>query len=71
MRLRCWTHIVILLAAASPLPAQSTRLSVPVKIDSLPNGLRVIIHEDHSAPIVTVDLWYHVGSSDERPGRTG
>ncbi len=44
---------------------------MPVKIDSLPNGLRVIVHEDHSAPLVTVNLWYHVGSSDELPGRTG
>ncbi|MGH7702415.1 MAG: M16 family metallopeptidase [Gemmatimonadales bacterium] len=71
MLLRYCTHAAILLAAASPLPAQRARLSVPAKIDSLPNGLRVIIHEDHSAPIVTVNLWYHVGSSDERPGRTG
>ncbi len=37
----------------------------------LPNGLDVILHEDHSTPIVTVNLWYHVGSKDERPGRTG
>jgi zinc protease len=37
----------------------------------LPNGLEVILHEDHSTPIVTVDTWYHVGSGDEQLGRTG
>ena len=36
-----------------------------------PNGLEVILHEDHSTPIVTVDTWYHVGSGDEQVGRTG
>jgi zinc protease len=38
---------------------------------TLPNGLRVIFSEDHSTPIVHVSLWYHVGSKNERPGRTG
>jgi len=38
---------------------------------SLPNGLRVILNEDHSAPLVAINLWYHVGSKNERPGRTG
>ncbi|MBS0456732.1 MAG: insulinase family protein [Proteobacteria bacterium] len=38
---------------------------------TLPNGLRVIVHEDHKAPIVAVNLWYHVGSKDELPGKTG
>ncbi|WP_028008390.1 M16 family metallopeptidase [Solimonas flava] len=37
----------------------------------LPNGLTLIIHEDHKAPVVAVNVWYHVGSKDERPGRTG
>ncbi len=37
----------------------------------LPNGLRVVLNEDHSAPLVAVNLWYHVGSKNERPGRTG
>jgi zinc protease len=38
---------------------------------TLPNGLQVILHEDHSTPIVTVNTWYHVGSGDEQIGRTG
>ncbi len=38
---------------------------------TLANGLRLLVHEDRSAPLVAVNLWYHVGSKDERPGRTG
>jgi zinc protease len=38
---------------------------------TLPNGLEVVLHEDHSTPIVSVNTWYHVGSGDEQPGRTG
>ncbi len=37
----------------------------------LPNGLHVILHEDHTAPVVTVGVMYHVGAKDEDPGRTG
>jgi zinc protease len=37
----------------------------------LPNGLRVLVHEDHQQPLVAVNLWYYVGSRNERPGRTG
>ena len=37
----------------------------------LPNGLNVILHEDHSLPIAAVNIWYHVGSKDEDQGRTG
>ena len=38
---------------------------------TLPNGLKVITHEDHRLPLVAIDLWYHVGPLNERPGRTG
>jgi zinc protease len=38
---------------------------------TLPNGLQVIYSEDHSTPLVSVDVWYHVGSRNERPGRSG
>ncbi len=44
---------------------------IPYERHVLPNGLTLIIHEDHKAPIVAVNVWYHVGSKDERPGRTG
>jgi len=42
-----------------------------LELYTLPNGLRVILNEDHSAPLVAINLWYHVGSKNERPGRTG
>ena len=44
---------------------------IPYQKHILPNGLTLIIHEDHKAPVVAVNVWYHVGSKDERPGRTG
>jgi zinc protease len=37
----------------------------------LPNGMDILIHEDHGCPIVAVNVWYHVGSKNEKPGRTG
>ncbi len=46
-------------------------MRIPVDTFTLPNGLFVTLSEDHSAPIVAVNLWYHVGSANERPGRTG
>ncbi len=51
--------------------AQAPDLKVPYTLDTLANGLRFIVHEDHSAPIVVMNVWYHVGSGDEKPGRTG
>ncbi len=44
---------------------------IPYQRHVLDNGLTLIIHEDHKAPVVAVNIWYHVGSKDERPGRTG
>lgn len=44
---------------------------IPFEKLTLPNGLEVILHEDHSTPIIAVDTWYKVGSGDEKPGRTG
>jgi predicted Zn-dependent peptidase len=44
---------------------------IPIDTFELDNGLRVILSEDHTAPIVAVNLWYHVGSANEREGRTG
>jgi zinc protease len=46
-------------------------MRIPIETYQLPNGLRVILSEDHTAPIVAVNLWYHVGSANERAGRTG
>jgi zinc protease len=44
---------------------------IPYEAFTLPNGLRVIYSEDHSTPIVSVDVWYNTGSRNERPGRAG
>jgi zinc protease len=65
--------LALLLPAA--LAAQSgsapRRLEVPYRQFQLANGLNVILHRDTSVPIVTINVWYHVGSANERPGRTG
>ena len=46
-------------------------MQIPYTKTTLDNGLDVIVHEDHQLPMVAVNLWYHVGSKNERPGRTG
>jgi len=51
--------------------SSSSELNIPYKKFVLDNGLTVIIHEDHKAPVVAVNIWYHVGSKNEKPGRTG
>jgi zinc protease len=61
--------------AAKKMAGTSAETTVlpPIKFTqfTLDNGLRVIFHEDHSTPIVAVNVWYHVGSKNEVPGRTG
>ena len=65
-------HALVAFAVfAAPLAAQSAPIHVPFVMDTLPNGLTLIVNEDHSAPVVAVNVWYHVGSGDEKPGRTG
>ncbi|HEX4822796.1 MAG TPA: pitrilysin family protein [Candidatus Polarisedimenticolaceae bacterium] len=62
------------LAAMTVVPALAAELSVPnipYQKFVLDNGLTVLVHEDHKAPIVAVNVWYHVGSKNEKPGRTG
>ena len=53
------------------LPAWSQTVDIPFQKFVLSNGLTLIVHEDHKAPIVAVNVWYHVGSKNERPGKTG
>jgi zinc protease len=62
-----------LLAAAlvCSFSALAQDIDIPFQKFVLPNGLTLIVHEDHKAPIVAVDVWYHVGSKNERPGKTG
>ncbi len=59
-------------ASGAQPPAPSVQLpTIPVEKFTLPNGLTVLLSEDHSAPIAAVAVWYHVGSKNEKPGRTG
>jgi len=64
---------IIFLLALTALLAASALAQISIKYEkfTLPNGLTVILHEDHTVPIVTVNIWYHVGSGREKPGRTG
>ena len=70
-RLRITLLLALVAAFAIPLSAFVHPPKLEYTPDVLPNGLRVILSEDHSTPIVHVSVWYHVGSRDERPGRTG
>ena len=46
-------------------------MKIPIERYTLPNGLKVVLSEDHSTPVVALNIWYNVGSRNERPGRTG
>ncbi len=60
----------VVLALATPARAQDVP-DIPYQKYVLGNGLTLIVHEDHKAPIVAVNLWYHVGSKNEKAGKTG
>jgi zinc protease len=65
------TAVVVAAVTLAPLSAAVRPPRMEYSISTLPNGLTVVLSEDHSTPIVHADLWYHVGSKDERTGRTG
>ena len=72
----CWLVVGLgglgLCAALVPLPVAAQQAGqIRYETFALPNGLRVIYSEDHSTPIVSVDVWYNTGSRNERPGRSG
>ena len=60
-----WPSLVFGAAADMKLP------EIPFQKHVLGNGLTLVVHEDHKAPIVAVNVWYHVGSKNEKPGKTG
>ena len=62
---------MLLVVASSLAQAGDPRITVSYTRFRLPNGLDVILHEDHTVPSVSVNIWYHVGSAREKPGRTG
>ena len=64
--------IFVVLAVTAPARAAETaKIDIPFQKFVLDNGLTLIVHEDHKAPIVAFNVWYHVGSKNEKPGRTG
>jgi len=63
--------VILLLALAAPAAAQQPAGRITYDSYMLTNGLTVVLSEDHTVPVVTVDVWYHVGSSNERMGRSG
>lgn len=70
-----FTFLLICLYSSSLL-AQSFEfkaadIDIPHKKYVLPNGLTLLVHEDHKAPIVAINVWYHVGSKNEKPGKSG
>lgn len=77
-RIHLFVLLAFCLAATTGLKAQAdypvydpNAIDVPYKKFTLPNGLRLIVHEDHKAPIAAVNVWYHVGSKNEKPGKSG
>ena len=64
---------LLLVVCTVPLRGQTATppLQVPYTQFRLANGLTVVLHQDKSVPVVTVNVWYHVGSANEKPGRTG
>jgi zinc protease len=62
--------VSVSLNGQSPSPPAAA-LQVPFRQFQLANGLNVILHQDKTVPVVAVNVWYHVGSANEKPGRTG
>ena len=59
--------LVGLIVLAAPfLAAQTSKVDIPFQKFVLDNGLTLIVHEDHKAPIVAFNVWYHVGSKNEK-----
>ncbi|MBA3583680.1 MAG: insulinase family protein, partial [Gemmatimonadetes bacterium] len=59
------------LSGQNERPSSTAAIDIPYQKFVLDNGLTLIVHEDHKAPIVAVNVWYHVGSKNEKPGKTG
>ncbi|MFH1197389.1 MAG: pitrilysin family protein [bacterium] len=65
------TILSILILGKSMFAQYADNIDIAYKKFVLDNGLTLIVHEDHKAPIVAVNVWYHVGSKNEKPGKTG
>jgi zinc protease len=69
--LSAWVVAATIAAAGLPALAAVPPPKLQYDISTLPNGLTVVLSEDHSTPIIHLGVWYHVGSKNEKPGRTG
>ena len=63
--------LVLTLVTSGSAQTKKREIDIPYERFVLDNGLTVIVHEDHKAPIVAINIWYHVGSKNEKPGKTG
>ena len=64
-------HLTLVATALAAGATAAAPVDIPYTEFTLDNGLRVIVHQDTKAPVVAVNIWYHVGSKNERPGKTG
>src|SRR6201995_2991083 len=71
MHARAAAALAVLAGTTAPPSPSAALPQVAFEKYMLPNGLEVILHEDHRTPEVAVDVWYKVGSRDEAPGHTG
>jgi zinc protease len=71
MKIRVALMLFVFAMLAVTVSAQTADVDIPYQKFVLDNGLTVIVHEDHKAPIVAINTWYHVGSKNEKPGKTG
>ena len=63
--------LVLAIVTSGSSETKTREIDIPYERFVLDNGLTVIVHEDHKAPIVAINTWYHVGSKNEKPGKTG
>jgi zinc protease len=66
-----WAVLPAFAQTAQPAKKAYPQIDIPYQKFVLPNGLTLIVHEDHKAPVAAFNIWYHVGSKNEKPGKTG
>src|SRR5437016_4448607 len=70
-RLSAFAVVALILLSGFSSSAAVRPPKLQYELSTFPNGLTLVLSEDHSTPIVHLQLWYHVGSKNESPGRTG
>ncbi|MGB3145813.1 MAG: insulinase family protein, partial [Maribacter sp.] len=63
--------LVVSVQQAQEFEFKPDQINIPYQKFVLPNGLTLLVHEDHKAPIAAVNVWYHVGSKNEKEGKSG